>query len=78
MTVLVLRAHYTMDVFTGAVAARYATLLASRIAPRCDNFLRRLMGQTATDQETQLSESLLDAPEPDSVEKNSDVAKSPQ
>lgn len=41
-TVLVLRAHYTMDVFTGAVAARYATLLASRFAPACDACLARL------------------------------------
>ncbi|MGB1707768.1 MAG: phosphatase PAP2-related protein [Rubripirellula sp.] len=48
MTVLVLRAHYTMDVFAGAVAARYATLLASRIAPSCDNLMRRLVGQETT------------------------------
>lgn len=41
-TVLVLRAHYTMDVFTGAVAARYATLLASQIAPACDSWLAKL------------------------------------
>jgi hypothetical protein len=40
-TVLLLRAHYTMDVFTGAVAARYATLLAERIAPWCDATLSR-------------------------------------
>lgn len=38
-TVLVLRAHYTMDVFTGAVAARYASILAARIAPWCDRKL---------------------------------------
>jgi hypothetical protein len=41
-TVLVLRAHYTMDVFTGAVAARYASILAARITPWCDQNLRRL------------------------------------
>ena len=41
-TVLVLRAHYTMDVFTGAVAARYASILASRIAPWCDRMLGSL------------------------------------
>jgi hypothetical protein len=41
-TVLVLRAHYTMDVFTGAVAARYATILAARIAPACDSWLTKL------------------------------------
>ena len=46
-TVLVLRAHYTMDVFTGAVAARYATMLATRVAPPCDRFLGRLVGQVA-------------------------------
>jgi hypothetical protein len=32
-TVLVLRAHYTMDIFTGAITALYAAHLASRIAP---------------------------------------------
>ena len=41
-TVLVLRAHYSMDVFTGAVAARYATILAARIAPSCDACLGSL------------------------------------
>lgn len=40
--VLVLRAHYTMDVFTGAVAARYASILALRWAPWCDGWLARL------------------------------------
>jgi hypothetical protein len=40
-TVLVLRAHYAMDVFTGAVAARYATILAKRWAPCCDQWLGR-------------------------------------
>jgi hypothetical protein len=40
-TVLVLRAHYTMDVFTGAVAARYATILAKRWAPWCDARIAR-------------------------------------
>jgi hypothetical protein len=38
-TVLLVRAHYTMDVFTGAVAARYATILAQRWAPWCDGWL---------------------------------------
>jgi hypothetical protein len=42
LTVLVLRAHYTMDVLTGAVAARYATILAAKWAPACDSFLARL------------------------------------
>ena len=43
MTVLVLRAHYTMDVFTGAVTAHYATFLAQRMAPSCDRFLNRFI-----------------------------------
>ncbi len=46
LTVLVLRAHYTMDVFTGAVAARYASILAARIAPWCDRNLGRLAHRT--------------------------------
>jgi hypothetical protein len=41
-TVLVLRAHYTMDVFTGAVVARYASMLAPRISPSCDRLLGKL------------------------------------
>ena len=41
-TVLVLRAHYTMDVFTGAIAALYVASLVSRISPSID----RLLGQT--------------------------------
>ena len=48
-TVLVLRAHYTMDVFTGAVAARYATILAARFAPRCDRWLARLTGNPSSE-----------------------------
>jgi len=47
-TVLVLRAHYTMDVFTGAVAARYASILAARMAPSCDRFLEKLTGRAPT------------------------------
>ncbi len=46
-TVLVLRAHYTMDVFTGAVAGRYATMLASRFAPSCDSWMARLFRKDA-------------------------------
>jgi hypothetical protein len=45
-TVLVLRAHYTMDVFTGAVAARYASILAARVAPWWDRKLSRIAGHT--------------------------------
>ncbi len=44
--VLVLRAHYTMDVLTGAIAARYATMLATRWAPWCDDLLARIGGRS--------------------------------
>ena len=40
-TVLVLRAHYTMDVFTGAVAALFVSQLAARWAPAVDRALAR-------------------------------------
>lgn len=42
MAVLILRAHYTMDVFTGAVVALYASVLAERWAPWCDAMLARV------------------------------------
>lgn len=45
-TVLILYAHYTMDVFAGAVAARYASILAARLAPSCDRYLSRLSHRT--------------------------------
>jgi hypothetical protein len=35
-TVLILRAHYTMDVFTGAVTAFAAAVAADYLAPGCD------------------------------------------
>jgi PAP2 superfamily protein len=35
-TVLVLRAHYTMDVFTGIVAALYVAHLSQQVSPRLD------------------------------------------
>jgi hypothetical protein len=38
-TVLVLRAHYTMDVFTGAIAALYLASLAVKISPPIDRLL---------------------------------------
>jgi hypothetical protein len=38
-TVLVLRAHYTLDVFTGAVTAFAAAVVAGWIAPACDEWL---------------------------------------
>jgi PAP2 superfamily C-terminal len=40
MIVLVLRAHYTMDVITGAFAAWFAADLAGRIAPVVDQWLK--------------------------------------
>ena len=42
--VLVLRAHYTMDVFTGAVTALWIFGLAGEIAPFIDGILARLAG----------------------------------
>jgi hypothetical protein len=38
-TVLILRAHYTMDVFTGIVAALWIAPLAERLSPRLDQLL---------------------------------------
>ncbi|MGE5194378.1 MAG: phosphatase PAP2-related protein [Deltaproteobacteria bacterium] len=40
-TVLILRAHYTMDVFTGAVTALLVSQVAATLAPRCDAFMAR-------------------------------------
>jgi hypothetical protein len=40
-TVLVLRAHYTMDVFTGIVAALWVSHISERIAPRIDRLISR-------------------------------------
>jgi membrane-associated phospholipid phosphatase len=40
--VLVLRAHYTMDVLTGALAALCVAELAGRIAPRVDRIVDRI------------------------------------
>jgi hypothetical protein len=38
-TVLVLRAHYTMDVFSGIVAALWVSHISERIAPRLDRLI---------------------------------------
>jgi hypothetical protein len=46
LAVLVLRAHYTMDVFTGALAALYASVLAASWAPWCDGMLARIGGRS--------------------------------
>jgi membrane-associated phospholipid phosphatase len=42
-TVLILRAHYTMDVFTGAVTALWVWSVASYLAPRLDPLLAALL-----------------------------------
>ncbi len=42
-TVIVLRAHYTMDVFAAIVAGVTADLIATEIAPSLDDFLRGLV-----------------------------------
>jgi hypothetical protein len=41
-TVLALRAHYTMDVFAGAVTALWIGAVASALAPGLDSFLAGL------------------------------------
>jgi hypothetical protein len=38
-TVLILRAHYTMDVFTGIVAALWAGRFTERVSPRLDELI---------------------------------------
>jgi PAP2 superfamily C-terminal len=38
-TLLILRAHYTMDVFSGAVAALWVATLCDSVAPRLDRIL---------------------------------------
>ena len=43
--VLTLRAHYTMDVFTGAVTALLVAGVAAKISPWCDRALARLTGR---------------------------------
>ncbi len=42
--VLVLRAHYTMDVFAGAVTALWVWTVAAALAPGLDRFLAGLLG----------------------------------
>ena len=42
-TVVLLRAHYTMDIFTGAITALYIWTLAQRMGVRVDHFLSRLV-----------------------------------
>jgi hypothetical protein len=45
VTVLVLRAHYTMDVYAGAVTALFIGLLAEKLAAPCDRWLGRVTGR---------------------------------
>jgi membrane-associated phospholipid phosphatase len=45
-TVLVLRAHYTMDVFAGAVTALLAASVSPRVAPAFDRALSRVFSPT--------------------------------
>ena len=40
LIVLILRAHYAMDVITGAISAGFAADLASRVAPQVDAWLK--------------------------------------
>jgi membrane-associated phospholipid phosphatase len=42
VAVIVLRAHYTLDVFTGAVTAFAVAVVAERLAPACDAALIKL------------------------------------
>jgi hypothetical protein len=44
VTVLLLRAHWTLDVFTGAIAAMYVARLSRYLGPQCDAWLERLSG----------------------------------
>jgi membrane-associated phospholipid phosphatase len=46
-TVLVLRAHYTMDVYAGAVTALLVAELSCRWAPACDRALAQLSRRTS-------------------------------
>jgi hypothetical protein len=44
MTVLILRAHYTMDVFTGIVCALWVYSVSGTIAPGADELIRSWLG----------------------------------
>jgi hypothetical protein len=47
LTVLVLRAHYTMDIFTGLLAALWVADISERVAPGIDRLLARVYTQQA-------------------------------
>jgi hypothetical protein len=44
VTVLVLRAHYTMDVFTGIICALWVYSLGGTLAPWVDSAIRHVGG----------------------------------
>jgi PAP2 superfamily protein len=46
-TVLALRAHYTMDVFTGAITALYVAHLCDKISPSLDRKLAKYLATTS-------------------------------
>jgi hypothetical protein len=46
--VIVLRAHWTLDVFTGAIAAMYVSRTLRWLGPWCDEWLDRLVGHAAS------------------------------
>ena len=50
-TVLVLRAHYTMDVFAGAVTALWIGIVAARVSPAVDRALLRITGSVSREDE---------------------------
>jgi hypothetical protein len=54
-TVIVLRAHYTMDVFAGAVTAFSAAAIAAWIAPTSDHWLLQLGQRIGLSQEKHVS-----------------------
>jgi membrane-associated phospholipid phosphatase len=46
ISVILLRAHYTMDVFTGIIAALYVSGIAKQLAPPCDRVLTEIFRRT--------------------------------
>jgi membrane-associated phospholipid phosphatase len=48
VTVILLRAHYTMDVFTGAITALWVWTVAQKLGPRIDTGLARLLPSRRT------------------------------
>ena len=47
LTVLILRAHYTMDVFTGIICALWVYSLSGELAPWVDGLILQWVGQGA-------------------------------